>query len=362
VNRIFQIVLLLCLYGLVLGSANAQADIRDCDSVLELVGRENRFVMSSETMKKFEQRVSSRTGSFNATIPIKKLVVGIGGDSSKSSEDTAYQEWESEYISAADTVYGPAIDAWVQCKKIGVGITVVPEGKSHYKEMLFKAEIGVGYKGKIETIFAPENYVRCTPNKDIVLGESGVLTKTIKCRRNSGVSDYEEIPIVFSTAASGYSPTLYMPAKINPAPTNWDDAKAEEWDSSDTADIGAKWIRGDAQSDRLVQISYAPYVRGNCLDSIARLVVRVNGEDLGARQYPSGPNCRYTAGPYVVRPVIPAGAPTLITWRWESADNVIEAIRSTITFKKMPSPTAEQVYADTDTPLKSVPVPELAPE
>jgi hypothetical protein len=87
------------------------AQTNTCDDVLRLTGREYKIEMSEDMG---EEYLSSATSSSRSRSIAYKGIEANGNDTDSFSS-TEYNRWEKTYFSAIDSIFEPAVEAWLAC-------------------------------------------------------------------------------------------------------------------------------------------------------------------------------------------------------------------------------------------------------
>lgn len=331
---------LMLLIYLLLPTATWAQDFERCDSVLEYAGREYRLSMESESQEKYAAYQSAKSSSGKLKIPVKKLIVGGEFASAKQRSSVTWEQFERVLIDQADTVYGPAVDAWATCAAAGLGIIVEPSGDPTHDVLDLKISIGSGYSSKISGLAKSSN-VRCERNgqelsqADFPMDIDGSQAISLRCVRKAGSNALLREKIVVETIGGEANPVFYLPWKRFPK-VPWNDKNSKLLRRSDSH-RGSFVVSADNYQDRVLDISYNVRVVGSCGSNSATLRVALNGVSTEQTRA-SGDNCAHTAR-YSDRFELKAGQPGLLEWGVSDSSNVSSyLIRDTgITVRVMPA-------------------------
>jgi len=129
--------------------ANAQGD--DCDSVLNLAGREYQVKLTNQEQVEYRAQsvYSKRAQNFGGSVPIDGVIVGgsFSDQASNTSNDQMYRQWKQSAYQTFDSVNGPAVEAWLACKQDGPRVKVTELSPT---AMTFDLSAGVGLRKLIK--------------------------------------------------------------------------------------------------------------------------------------------------------------------------------------------------------------------
>jgi hypothetical protein len=193
-----------------------------CDSVLIFTGRETRLFISSKQIERYQSyREDKYSGvGLEATVPVKSIPVNFKGEyeDSKGITSEERERFDERLFSYADTVFEPAVKAWIACKT-AAKLNVLLDLKKHSEAGLV-ADISLTIKESattLEQIVFDRSILNCTVNdKGFKQGAKWPLASgkvlTVACERKALKETSTEIRF----RVAGQTHIYILPEKAGP--------------------------------------------------------------------------------------------------------------------------------------------------
>jgi len=214
----------------VLECASVAADDSSCDAVLNYTGREKRILDLKDAGRSYIDWIKTEESSWNMDSSARYGIIAgkLSGGQSRSQTDAGvnFQQWQKDLFQKVDTVFEPAVHAWLACEQAQKhsNINLVP--KLEDQGNTFRLDVTRSALGdsRINAIDYDATLLSCTHDGQRVTGryELGNQVWNMICKRRGARRDATAVKIVLNTASYSFPVprTARSPVPFSSSPNN----------------------------------------------------------------------------------------------------------------------------------------------